>query len=65
MCRALPFGQKNTPPALVWNNYINWKCPGQITKNILSLIGPSPEDPQPITTLDATFMTVCSRVLKG
>lgn len=36
MCRALPFGQKNTPPALVLNRYMNWKCPGQITKNIVS-----------------------------
>lgn len=65
MCRALPFGQKNMPPALVLTRLHQLEVSWSDHQNLLSLTGPSHKDLHPITTLGAPFRTVCSHVSKG
>lgn len=65
MCRTLPFGQKNTPPALVLTRLYQLEVSWSDHQKPNVSYRPFPKDPHPVTTLGAPFTTVCSRGSKG
>lgn len=65
MSRALPFGQKNTPPALGLTRLHQLEMSWSDHQKPIVSYRPFPKRSHPMATLGAPFMTVCSHVSKG